>query len=921
MFVMNFADRDRLREASKNLLLTMDRLEEVNVDRLVDVNKEIMDFFNLAGNMINANSAQPHVDELIKIVDEVRRTLPKKAKRNGLVYKEGSRPCLLSAALATKTQGDESHTTALHRGAVRSAPDNHNRYEPNALTQSRLKENLIGNRCTVETAELIMDYLRGKFTSDQDIQEELAKINKFAEGIGGDAASSFFHAIRETKAVEELTDARVLATEEFVKGIGAASSFFYAIGETKAVEELTDARVLKFAEGIGGDAASSFFHAIRVTKAVEELTDARVLATEEFVKGIGRGAASSFFHAIGETKAVEELTDVRVLATEEFVKGIGGDAASSFFHAIGETKAVEELTSPAFIEWLKKKPFNTPMEVKKGKIVELAQIMSFSNSHGLCGEKWSFEHDPLIKLTGVESNDDNGLNVNLPQMAKLTRNLKAAEDRGFGRVDQSLLGKLNTTVQRTGGSITYVAFASDFINSKEAFGVLFSGSRGMIDRQIASGMSSYFGNAQSLPNTIEGWGGIEIARLVWDNKEYFKGKEHLLTGNILKQIEKGSKFKSIASLIPPFNSNYSMIYNLIDKEKTKEIGKEEMERIAADCESMIKLLFTPPKESTSIAAEFQGLVSNVGGGMKRKLNALWETYKPDENPDFVRVRDFARGLRELEKELNSLQHQDIERYSQAVYHYGKIINSVESLFAKKYFEEQLAGKSAKDPATAQEILGLLYQYIIDPDFNGVLSPGRRLLFGQCSKTIASDSKEVGSAIPSTGVLTVKSWPRNLSDIFGGRYSGDCTAPPNTGEYSGSNFDKNFGYIEDPGTSILNVYWQKSPEGKPEPVGRVYCFSIILNGKPAVLVDSIEFLASLPAGQNVENAIPHIIQDYAKHVGVPVVIDAKPHISNREWVTGAVQAAAPPRTYGMITKVGDRVYMEHTSATAFFIFQP
>ena len=52
----------------------------------------------------------------------------------------------------------------------------------------------------------------------------------------------------ETKAVEELTDDRVLKTASFVKDIGRATAgaYFLTIGVTKDVEALTNESVLNF---------------------------------------------------------------------------------------------------------------------------------------------------------------------------------------------------------------------------------------------------------------------------------------------------------------------------------------------------------------------------------------------------------------------------------------------------------------------------------------------------------------------------------------------------------------------------------------------------------------------------------------------------------------------------------------------------
>ena len=735
------------------------------------------------------------------------------------------------------------------------------------------------------------------------------RVLTFAKSLGSDAACEYFRAIGDTKAVTELTDKRIFGASEFVKSIGsdAAYGYFRAIGNTEAVAELTDERILTFAKSLGDDVASTYFRAIGNTKAVAELTDERVFEASEFLKSIDSDAAYGYFQAIGNTKAVAELTDKRIFGASEFVKSIDSTAAYWYFQAIGDTKAVAELTENSFLTWLKD---SYEIDGLPELLPNLGAVLNYSSSHLLYKNPPSFSNDPIIKLLKPEHAEDNPgmFKTEVMGWVELIKVLNEAEKKGFGAVDSAAFGRMVALFQRTGGSVVYLAFASDFLDSEEKLKILFSGERGRIDAMMIGGVNAYFKNLSGLPNSIEGWGGIEILRLTWENKEHFIGNETLLTGLLPKLFDQERAY--INSKLPNFNAQYSAIYNLLSENmKAKELEKKDFDRIVSDCNEMAKALFTQPKNEIVIKDQFATLSNSVGKGLKGRLGYLWNKYRPDENADYLRLRDFARALREMEKDMKSLEKQNPDRYAEAIYAHGQILNAAEIIFAKRYYDEKLAGKTAHDMFSAQEILSTIYQYIIDPDFHGVASPGRRMLFDICATTISTDSHILGEAIPNTGILSVKGWERSLSDVFGGRYSGDCTAPPNTGEYSGINFDKNFGWINDPGTYILNVYWQKDPKEKQVPVGRIYCFAALLDGKPAVFIDSLEFLASFPVGPEVMKALPLLVEDYTKHLGTTVAIDAEGKISNRPWVKPAIDVGFEKKIV-QAQKLGNPVYTEN-----------
>ena len=97
-----------------------------------------------------------------------------------------------------------------------------------------------------------------------------------------------------------------------------------------------------------------------------------------------------------------------------------------------------------------------------------------------------------------------------------------------------------------------------------------------------------------------------------------------------------------------------------------------------------------------------------------------------------------------------------------------------------------------------------------------------------------------------------------------------------------------------------------------PVGRAYCFAAELDGKPAVFIDSIEFLESFPAGPEVRKAVVQLMKDLANHFNVPVAIEntSNGRISNRPWVNETISGAKLEKRTLNAQKLGDNVYAEH-----------
>ena len=199
--------------------------------------------------------------------------------------------------------------------------------------------------CSADELQLILRHLQDHYEAGERRIRKLTELAEFAVAIGAPAARDYFRAIRETGAVAELTDDRLLA---FARSVDphTAEWYFWAIWGTRAVTELTSERVLQaiqFFRSINSPATVEYFLAIRETKALAELTQERVLA---FARTIGSDAAVDYFGACWETDAVGVLTDARVI---EFAESVGGDAAVEFFRAIRETRSVELLTKPAVL--------------------------------------------------------------------------------------------------------------------------------------------------------------------------------------------------------------------------------------------------------------------------------------------------------------------------------------------------------------------------------------------------------------------------------------------------------------------------------------------------------------------------------------------------------------------------------------------
>lgn len=220
-----------------------------------------------------------------------------------------------------------------------SLPDGRRR-ESSARIEERACRRLARAGCDSGTLRRIVTFV-GKTVPDPEGRvEKLTEVASFTKAIGHRAARDYFRALRETNAVAELTDPRVLT---FARSVDpqTAEWYFWALWGTKSVRELTAPRLLdavEFFRSIGGPATVEFFVSIRETKAAEKLTNPKVM---EFARSIGSDAAAEYFGSFWETNAIELLTNDRLLSLAASLKG---DAAKEYFKAIRETRAVAELT-------------------------------------------------------------------------------------------------------------------------------------------------------------------------------------------------------------------------------------------------------------------------------------------------------------------------------------------------------------------------------------------------------------------------------------------------------------------------------------------------------------------------------------------------------------------------------------------------
>jgi hypothetical protein len=214
------------------------------------------------------------------------------------------------------------------------------RFGSSPLSEEKACRKLAKAGCDPESLRLLVLHVNSTSPDPGERPRRLAELADFARAIGPRAAEDYFHAIRETMALVELTDPRVL---EFARSVDphTAEWYFWAIWGTKEVRDLTAQRVLDavdFFRAIGDPATVEYFFAIRETKAAEKLTDPRVLA---FARSIGSDAAVEYFGACWETGAIDSLTSPRVLSLAPWLKG---DTGKEYFQSVRETKAVEELT-------------------------------------------------------------------------------------------------------------------------------------------------------------------------------------------------------------------------------------------------------------------------------------------------------------------------------------------------------------------------------------------------------------------------------------------------------------------------------------------------------------------------------------------------------------------------------------------------
>ncbi|MEM3845552.1 MAG: hypothetical protein QXU98_07625 [Candidatus Parvarchaeota archaeon] len=228
--------------------------------------------------------------------------------------------------------------------------------------------------------DIVVDYLRK--LPEAKAKETYDRLLTFLNEIGSDAASPLFWTIADTKAVDILTDPRILNNAEFMKKIGSDATvlWLWAIVETKAVDILTDPRILnntEFVNRIGSAAAGMWFWTMAETKAVDVLTDQRILNNAEFVKKIENYEVGPWFMAIAKTRAVSLLTSERILKFVKFASEIGSYAAWEWPDAIAKVNTKGKKWSDYYLmifDEISKKPsqYMELRPIKDEKILEIA---------------------------------------------------------------------------------------------------------------------------------------------------------------------------------------------------------------------------------------------------------------------------------------------------------------------------------------------------------------------------------------------------------------------------------------------------------------------------------------------------------------------------------------------------------------------
>jgi len=232
--------------------------------------------------------------------------------------------------------------------------------EPVTISQTADKELLdnaikqLKSQCPAYAHDIILSYINNTCKTDAEKANKITEINKLAEFLGI-YVDSYFSAICWTKAVDKLTDEKIIKFAKSIEPL-AAGSYFFTISETEAIAELTDERVLNAVNSIKQiipDMLQDYLIAIGLTKAVTELTDKRVLAAVNSIKAIDPMLLKQYFLIIGETKAVAELTNVRTLTVVDSLMKVHPAAAQHYLLAIGNTKEIDKLTREEVIKFAK----------------------------------------------------------------------------------------------------------------------------------------------------------------------------------------------------------------------------------------------------------------------------------------------------------------------------------------------------------------------------------------------------------------------------------------------------------------------------------------------------------------------------------------------------------------------------------------
>jgi hypothetical protein len=633
------------------------------------------------------------------------------------------------------------------------------------------------------------------------------------------------------------------------------------------------------------------------------------LANEDmlaFINSLGY-AGVGYLRSIG--KNLDALTNPALIKSGSLIGKLNRNLMHMYFSAIANVPdAVEDLADCGFLRWLANQG-----ESSYWLLPKLANVLKFSRQHGLYYDSASFENYYIIRLMNIEKSDFKKLEFDLEIWNRLLDSFSTLEELGI-KLEKRDFEKMQKLVKAKGGSPVYLWLGAQaivymaklpgtkFQDLADAYHILLSLDEERINGLIISSINQYLAHTfnlpiEKLPSSISEWG-LDNLKLVLLNLEMFKSNPDLLRKDFHELVLTRADFFALSSILPNFGSmQEKRAYAIASRPDSEAWLEETIGKLA----SLLAKLFPSHTDASNLIKEIEGYMNKIEGiggkELRAKLLYVRRNYLNSQNwSAFYNAWTSIRPSVESTKRINPKEYEEI----------APAYLSVLSLLAGEHFRIQISKLMQElqdENKSKEEIISkavkLLLAYITE-----VKKFGQGL--EEVENEIINIKRELGEYFE--GSLYFEPARRGLDIIFGGRYSGDCTAP------SGEWFPANFGWASNPEASIINCYWKRAGEDEKVPVGRIYLFAVKINGKPGVIVDSIEFLESFVTSSRIEKALIQMLKDYSKFINVPLVIDALYSISNRTWVEGAVMNAGFEIKEVEIQKIGKHVSAEHVFST-------